>query len=159
MSAKDPHLSLSRRQRQIMDALYKLGDADVNAVMQELPDPPGYSAVRAMLTRLEEAGHVGHRQAGAKYVYFSNVARESATLAALKRVVSTFFAGSKMDAAMAFFDNQADGLSDEELGELERLIRETRRKRKLEQEEASDKASNRIVRAGKIRVHKPRSKE
>lgn len=129
MSAKDPHAHLSRRQRQIMDALYSLGEADVHSVIQHIPDPPGYSAVRAMLARLEEAGHVQHRQAGAKFMYSCSVARESATLSALKRVVNTFFSGSKMEAAVAFFDNDADGLSDEELQNLEKLIRKTRKDR------------------------------
>lgn len=129
MTKHDPHTHLSRRQRQIMDALYAMGEGDVNAVIAHMPDPPGYSAVRAMLKRLEEAGHVSHRQDGARYIYAPMVKHESATVSALKRVVNTFFSGSKMDAAMAFFDNQADGLSDKELEELERLIRNTRAKR------------------------------
>ena len=85
---------LSRRERQIMDALHQRGRATAAEVLAALPDAPSYSAVRALLRILEEKGHVKHRREGARYVYLPRASRETARRSALKRVVSTFFQGS-----------------------------------------------------------------
>lgn len=132
MPANDPHTHLSRRQRQIVDVLYTLGEADVSTVQQNMPNPPGYSAVRAMLVRLEEAGHVRHREQGAKYIYSAIIEKDSATVSALRRLINTFFSGSRIGAATAFFDNHAHEMSDQELHKLEKLIKKTRQERKQE---------------------------
>ena len=67
------HLDLSRRERQIMEAIYRLGDATVSDVMAEMPDPPSYSAVRAMIGKLEAKGYLEHRQEGPRYLYLATV--------------------------------------------------------------------------------------
>ena len=85
---------LSRRERQIMDALYTLGEATVGEVMDRMPDPPSYSAVRATLRVLEEKGHAKHKQDGPRYLYLPTVSRDKAQSNALKHVVGTFFGGS-----------------------------------------------------------------
>src|ERR687885_1286832 len=93
--------TLSRRERQIMDFLFKHGKATVAEVLGGIPDPPSYSAVRAMLRTLEEKGHVTHEEDGRAYVYRPTVAREQARRSALKHMLSTFFGGSTEQAAAA----------------------------------------------------------
>ncbi|MEJ2216960.1 MAG: BlaI/MecI/CopY family transcriptional regulator [Gemmatimonadota bacterium] len=117
---------LSRRERQIMDVLHRRGEAAVAEVMEDLPDPPSYSAVRATLRILEEKGHVVHREDGPRYVYAPAVAREEARQAALRHVVRTFFGGSAEQAAVALL-----GMSEVELtdADLERLAVEIERAR------------------------------
>lgn len=124
----DPHNQFSRRQRQIMDVLYKLGEADVASVRQHLPDPPSYSAVRAMMVRLEDAGHIHHREEGAKYIYLAKLAKDNARQSALKRLITTFFGGSGLSAASALLDAHAKDMSDDELDALEQQIQRARRK-------------------------------
>src|SRR6185369_10665131 len=85
---------LTRRERQIMDILYRRGKATAHEVLEELADPPSYSAVRALLRLLEERGHVKHTQEGQRYVYAPAVARGDARRSALAHLVRTFFAGS-----------------------------------------------------------------
>jgi predicted transcriptional regulator len=85
---------LSRRERQIMDILYKNGPSSVAEVLEALPDPPGYSSVRTLLRVLEEKGHVSHREDGKRYVYRPTRPREGVAGGALRRVVQTFFGGS-----------------------------------------------------------------
>lgn len=92
---------LSRRERQIMDVLYHHGQATVAEVMEALPDPPTYSAVRATLRILEDKGHVVHKQDGQRYVYVPRVSPETARDKALQHVVRTFFDGSVEEAAAA----------------------------------------------------------
>ncbi len=86
---------LSRRERQIMDVIYRRGRATAAEVLDDIPDPPGYSAVRAMLRLLEEKGHVRHEQDGPRYVFLPIVNRDRARKSALKHVVRTFFDGSR----------------------------------------------------------------
>ncbi len=116
----DTIVGLSRRERQIMDALYHHGQATVAEVMESIPEPPSYSAVRATLRILEEKGHVLHRQDGQRYVYLPKVSPESAQKSALQHLVRTFFDGSVEDAAAALLR-----MSDAELDQaaLERLAR------------------------------------
>ncbi|HEX2446135.1 MAG TPA: BlaI/MecI/CopY family transcriptional regulator, partial [Vicinamibacterales bacterium] len=91
---RTPHLDLSRRERQIVDALYKLGRASAADIRAEIPEPPSYSAVRALLRILEDKGHVRHEQDGPRYVYVPTIARDSAKRSAMRHLVQTFFDGS-----------------------------------------------------------------
>jgi BlaI family penicillinase repressor len=121
------HHELSRRERQIIDILYTQGQATVAEVQQALPDPPSYSAVRAMLRILEEKGHVRHQQDGPRYVYVPTVARENAKKSALKHMLQTFFDGSAEQAISALLDDQTARLSEAELDRLARMIQQARR--------------------------------
>jgi predicted transcriptional regulator len=123
MTHPDELLSeLSRRERQIMDFLYRHGRATAADVQANLPDPPSYSAVRAMLRVLEEKGHVRHEQDGPRYVYLPRVARDRAKRSALRHVVRTFFDGSREQLVAALLDDRSTQLSDGELDRLARLI-------------------------------------
>jgi predicted transcriptional regulator len=122
MAAPD---TLSRRERQIMDVLYARGSATAAEVREALPDPPSYSAVRALLRILEEKGHARHEQQGPRYVYLPQVSRERARKSALKRLVATFFEGSAAQAAAALIGTER--LSKAELARLSSLIDKARR--------------------------------
>lgn len=117
----------SRREREIMDVLYRCGHATAAEVLAELESPPGYSAVRAHLRTLEEKGHVRHEQDGARYVYFPTVPRERARKSALRTLVSTFFDGSPEQVVAALVDGTASRLSREELDRMARLIEKARK--------------------------------
>ena len=117
-----PHLDLSRRERQIVDILYTQGRATAAEVQQALPDPPSYSAVRAMLRILEDKGHVRHEQDGPRYVYLPTVARDNAKKSAMRHMLQTFFEGSAEQAISALLDDQSARLSEAELDRLARLI-------------------------------------
>jgi predicted transcriptional regulator len=121
------HLDLSRRERQIVDALYKLGRASAAEIRVELPDPPSYSAVRALLRILEEKGHVRHEQNGPRYVYVPTVARDSAKRSAMRHLLHTFFEGSAAQAMSALLDVSSARLTDAELDRLEQLIEHARK--------------------------------
>jgi predicted transcriptional regulator len=121
------HLDLSRRERQIMDVIYARGSATVREVMDSMPDPPGYSAVRAMLRILEEKGHLEHRQDGPRYVYQPVVSREEARESALKRLLGTFFDGSAERAVAALLDLSSADLGQEELDRLAAMIEVARK--------------------------------
>jgi predicted transcriptional regulator len=112
---------LSRRERQIMDFLYQRGRATAAEVQAGMPDPPSYSAVRAMLRVLEEKGHVRHAQDGPRYVYLPRLARERAKRSALRHVMRTFFDGSTEQVVAALLDDRSD-VSAAELDRLARLI-------------------------------------
>ncbi len=116
---------LSRRERQILDVLYARGSATAADVLGALPDPPSYSAVRALLRILESKGHARHEQEGTRYVYLPVVPRDSARQSALTRIVKTFFEGSAAQAAAALLDSST--LSDDELAHLSSLIERARR--------------------------------
>jgi len=119
--------SLSRRERQIMDIIYSRGKASAAEVMESLPDPPTYSAVRALLRVLEEKGHLLHEQDGQRYVYSPTVERERAKRSALRRVLQTFFDDSAEDAVAALLDISQESLSDGELKRMENLIKQARK--------------------------------
>ena len=123
--------ALSRRERQIMDILYGRGGSSVEEVRKRLPDPPGYSAVRALLARLEDKGHVRHTEENLRYVYHPVVPRSSAQKSAVSRLVNVFFRGSVTGAVTGLLDMAEGELSDAELVELKRAI-EMARKRKEE---------------------------
>ena len=122
-----PHVDLSRRERQIIDILYAQGRATAAEVQAALPDPPSYSAVRAMLRILEEKGHVKHEQDGPRYVYLPTVARDNAKRSALRHMLQTFFDGSAEQAISALLDDSSTRLSDRELDRLARMIDQARR--------------------------------
>ncbi len=124
-----PSSKLSRRERQIMDVLYEVGQATVAEVRARIPDPPSYSAVRALFRVLEEKGHVRHKSDGPRYIYRPIVARQQARQSALKHLVRTFFDGSVHDAVAALLDLPSSKLSDEELDRLSKLVDEARKER------------------------------
>ncbi|MEM8598920.1 MAG: BlaI/MecI/CopY family transcriptional regulator [Bacteroidota bacterium] len=117
-----PQPSLSRRERQIMDIVYRTGEATAAEVRAALPDAPSYSAVRALLRILEEKGHLAHTQDGPRYVYRPTVAPEKARTSALRHLLDTFFDNSAERAVAALLDLKSDQLSDADLDRLNRLI-------------------------------------
>jgi len=118
---------LSRRERQIMDVLHEKQSATAAEVRAALPDPPGYSAVRALLRILEEKGYARHWEEGARYVYTPRVSKQAASRSALKRVVATFFQGSVTQTMAALLEKADTELSDAELNQLERIIKQARK--------------------------------
>lgn len=121
-----PATSLSRRERQIMDILYRRGSATAAEIKAELPEAPSYSAVRAMLRILEEKGHLKHHADGPRYVFTPVVARNAAQKSALRQMVRTFFDGSATQAVAALLDMSARNLSDDELEELGKLVEQAK---------------------------------
>jgi predicted transcriptional regulator len=124
---QQPHVHLTRRERQIMDIMYQRGSPSAAEVQRDLPDPPSYSAVRAMLRLLEEKGHLRHRQEGPRYVYDPTVPRDRARRSATRRLLDTFFEGSTAQAVATLLDESTSDLSDEELAKLADLIDKARR--------------------------------
>jgi predicted transcriptional regulator len=125
-----PHEKLTRREREIMDALFALGDrASAEDIRERLSDPPGYSAVRAMLVRLEAKGHIRHSEQGLRYVYSPTKSRASAQHNAIEKLVRVFFRGSPGETAAALLkqerwtDEELDALS----ADIERVRKERRR--------------------------------
>lgn len=111
---------VTRREREILDALLEIGDASAERIREKLSSPPGYSAVRAMLARLERKGLIRHREEGLRYVYSPTTPRSAVRRSALRRLVRVFFAGSPGDAVTALLD--AEKWSPEELEEMARQI-------------------------------------
>jgi predicted transcriptional regulator len=126
-ASRAPERGLSRREREIMDVIYRRAQATAAEVLEDLPDPPSYSAVRAMLRILEEKGHLRHDQRGARYVFLPTVPRERARRSALGQLVHTFFDGSTEQAVAALLDLSSGKLSDAELDRLARLIDQARK--------------------------------
>ena len=124
--ARRSYVDLSRRERQIMDAIYRRGRASVSEVLDDIPDPPSYSAVRAMMGKLEEKGELGHERNGARYVYFPVRPLEETTETVLRRMMRTFFDGSPSRAVAAVLDLSDGKLSKAELDELAELIEDAR---------------------------------
>ncbi len=119
--------SLSRRERQIMDAIYAMKEATALQVLERLPSPPSYSAVRALLRVLENKGHLHHRQDGPRYIYVPVLAREKARKTALQHLVRTFFDNSTEDAVAALLDLSEDGLAEADYRRLLELIEKARK--------------------------------
>src|SRR3954451_15816622 len=117
---------LSRRERQIMDILYRRGRATANEVMADLPGDPSDSTVRTQLRVLETKGHVRHEEEGLRYVYLPTVPRHSARRSALKPLVDTFFDGSTAKAVAALLGGEGARVSDEELQRIAELVRNAR---------------------------------
>jgi BlaI family penicillinase repressor len=121
------HLHLSRRERQIMDVLYRKGSATAAEVLESMPSPPGYSAVRALLRILEQKGHIRHEESAGKYVFMPTVQREKAQRSAVRHLVQTFFDGSPEEAVAALLDSSSSKLSEKELDRLQQLIDKARK--------------------------------
>lgn len=119
--------ALSRREREIMDVLFSLGQAAAEDVRSRLSDPPSYSAVRAMLVRLEAKGHIRHKEEGLRYVYSPTTSPATARRAALKQYLGTFFGGSLGEMLTSLVRNEQ--FTDEELETLQREIAQARKGR------------------------------
>jgi len=122
MKRKPKPNALTRRERQIMDVLYRLERASVGEVLAQLDGRPNYSTVRAQLRVLEEKGHVRHEEDGLRYMYFPRVPREVARRSALQHLVETFFDGSTEKAVAALLGGEVSRISSEELDRLASLI-------------------------------------
>jgi predicted transcriptional regulator len=119
----EKHLQLGRRERQIMDVIYRRGKASVSEVRSELPDPPSYSAVRAMLGFLEDKGYLRHEQDGLKYVYMPMDDTSQVRASALSHMVKTFFGGSPERAVAALLEMSDAKLSSRDREYLSQLIK------------------------------------
>lgn len=119
--------ALTRRERQIMDVLYKLERATVAEVLRKLADQPSYSTVRAQLRTLEEKGHVRHEEHGLRYVYVPTVPRDVARRSALRHLVETFFEGSAENLVATLLGGEISRISREELDRLARLFTKDRK--------------------------------
>jgi len=115
---------VSRRERQVMDILFRLGQATAEEVLRELPDPPSYSAVRALLVTLEGKGLVKHSKDSRRYVYQPTVPEKRAKRSALKQLIATFFEGSPEKLVASLLDPQDQKLSGEEIERIRKLIDE-----------------------------------
>jgi BlaI family penicillinase repressor len=124
---KSLHSVLSRRERQIMDILFRLGRATAAEVMEELPGNTSYSTVSTQLRVLEEKGHVRHEEEGLRYVYVAAVPRHAARKSALRHLVETFFDGSAEKTVAALLGGEGSRLTDEELERIAHLIAKTRK--------------------------------
>jgi BlaI family transcriptional regulator, penicillinase repressor len=122
--------NLSRRERQILDILYARGKAAAGDIQAALPDPPSYSATRALLRILEEKGHVQHISDGPRYVFLPRVGKARAAKKAIHHLMQTFFSNSASDAVAALLDASAAKLTPEELDRLEALIERARKESK-----------------------------
>ncbi len=127
---KPIHTHLSRRESQIMDVIYQLGEATVGEVVKRLPDPPGYNSVRVTLGILEEKGYLTHRREAQRYVYLPTIPRERARRSAVEHLVETFFEGSTPKTVATLLDVSASRLGEAELEELSQMIREARKRRR-----------------------------
>jgi predicted transcriptional regulator len=122
----DP-MNLSRRERQILEVIFRNGRATAQDVLAQLPDPPTYTSVRGLLRVLETKGHVRHEEEDGRYIYFPTMTRQRAAKSALRNVISTFFDNSP-SAAMAALLGGQKSLSEEELDRLEELVTKARKK-------------------------------
>lgn len=117
---------LTKRERQIMDALYRLGRATAAEILAAMPGAPSYSTVRTQLRVLETKGHVRHEEQGLRFVYLPTVPRHSARKSALKHLVDTFFEGSTAKAVAALLGGEASRVSNEELQRIADLVQDAR---------------------------------
>src|SRR5579862_1377925 len=127
---RGPIVGFSRRERQIMDVVYRLGRASAAQVRRQLPDPPSYSAVRTLLTILERKGQLKHVLHGPRYVYLLTQSRHTVGRAALRQLLDTFFEGSLAKAVTAHLSDLDAKVTEEELEQLTVLIREAKRERR-----------------------------
>ena len=127
MTKPSTHSTLTRRERQIMDVLYRRGRATAADVMAELPGDPNYSTVRTQLRVLEDKGHVRHEEDGVRYIYAPAIPRHAARKSALKHLVETFFDGSAEQVVAAVLGGEASHLSDADLERISELIEKARK--------------------------------
>jgi len=125
--SKNSLLQLSRRERQIMDIIYQHGEVSVAEVLENMPDPPSYSAVRAMVRILEEKGHLKHRVDGTKFIFKPTLPTENAKRSVLSHLVQTYFDGSVEQVVAALLDSSSIELSASELDRLSQLIQDARK--------------------------------
>ena len=121
---RNPAARLSRRERQIMDVIFRRGNATVAEVLAELAEPPSYSAVRATLGILEEKGLLKHRKDGRRFVYSPTIPRTRARRSALRHIVTTFFDGSAEGAVTALLELESSDLSQDALKRIKKRIEE-----------------------------------
>jgi BlaI family penicillinase repressor len=126
MSPKREPMALTKRERQIMDALYRLGRATAGEIMAAMAAPPRNSTVRTQLRVLEGKGHVRHQEEGLRYVYMPTLPRHAARRSALKHLVETFFDGSTEKAVAALLGGEASRVSDGELERIAALVKNAR---------------------------------
>jgi BlaI family transcriptional regulator, penicillinase repressor len=126
MTSKPMHAVLTKRERLIMDRLYRLGRATATEVLEGLPGAPSYSTVRTQLRVLEAKGHVRHEAVGLRYVYLPTVSRHSARRSALKHLVETFFDGSNAKVVAALLGGEASKVTDEDLDRILELAKSAR---------------------------------
>jgi predicted transcriptional regulator len=124
------HAALTKRERQIMDALYRRGRATASDIMADLPGSPSYSTVRTQLRVLEGKGHVGHESDGVRFVYTPTTPRRTARRSALKHLVDTFFEGSSAKVVAALLGGEGARLSSDELQRIDDLVRQAREESK-----------------------------
>jgi predicted transcriptional regulator len=127
MRKQDAHNDLSRRERQIMDALYRLDRASASEIRDAIPDPPSNTAVRTLLTILQEKGHVRFDRDGAKYVYEPVVSREEVARDTMDRVVKNFFGGSIERVVATLVNSQETDLTEEQIDSLKSIIESARK--------------------------------
>jgi predicted transcriptional regulator len=125
--SRPPHAALTRRERQIMDILYRRGRATANEVMADLTGDPSYSTVRTQLRVLEAKGHVRHDEDGLRYVYLPAVARHAASRSALRHLVDTFFDGSTEKVVGALLGGETAKFSDQELDRIAEMVEKARK--------------------------------
>ena len=121
---------LSRRERQIMDVIYERGRATAAEILAALPDPPSYSAIRALIKVLEDKGHVKHQEDGPRYVFTPSVPRSTARRNAVKHLLQTFFDDSAGEAVASLLGSSSKKLKPEELDKIEELIAKARKDQK-----------------------------
>ncbi len=127
MARKKTARDLGRRERQILDVVYRLGEASVGDVLAQMTDPPAYDSVRTMLRLLERKGFLRHRRQGTKYIYRPTQSQQSASRSALSHLMDTYFQGSAAETVAAVFDVSSNDLNDEDLARLEQLIEQARK--------------------------------
>jgi BlaI family transcriptional regulator, penicillinase repressor len=127
MPQDDELAGMSRRERQIMDFLFQRGKASVGEVMEGIPDPPGYSAVRATLRTLEQKGRVSHEEDGRAYIYRPTLRRDAARKSALTHVLKTFFDNSAEQAVAALLELKGPRLSDAQLDRVSQMVENAKR--------------------------------
>ena len=127
MAKKKDTSELGRRERQILEIVFRLGEAAVGDVLEQMANPPAYDSVRTMLRILEGKGFVKHRREGTKYVYRPTQSRAAASKSALTHLMSTFFEDSVADTMAAALDLKSDNLTAEELSRLEAMIKKARK--------------------------------
>ena len=130
MSGKRATHDLARRQRQIMDVIFQLGEASVGEVLERLPDPPSYSSVRTIIRQIESKGLLTHRQDGKRYVYKATQSRETASRTAVQRLMDVFFSGSAPDTVAAILDASSTNLAQSDLDRISEIIEQARKEGK-----------------------------
>ncbi len=128
MPKREPHTDLSRRERQIMDVIYRRGSASAAEITADLPDPPTSTAVRTMLRILEAKRHLTHTQDGVRYVYSATLDRQKARESVITHLIRTFFNGSAEQAMATLIDRSGSDLTHDELARLASLIDKARKR-------------------------------